>query len=185
MLTETLAQAEPIVLDRQALVRLYEEHSAGIYRYAYRLLGDQQLAEDCVSETFSRLLQAVKRGQGPSDNPKAYLYRVAHNWATDHYRRTPELAESLDSDNAPDPADPYSNPASLAHQNLERERIRQALRQLPTDQQRVVQLRFLEDWPHEQVAAAIGKSVEATRALQHRALAGLRRLLGDSPMPGL
>jgi DNA-directed RNA polymerase specialized sigma24 family protein len=38
---------------------------------------------------------------------------------------------------------------------------------------------MMEDWSHEEVAIALGKTVEATRALQHRALAALKRLLLD------
>jgi RNA polymerase sigma factor (sigma-70 family) len=48
---------------------------------------------------------------------------------------------------------------------------------LPAEQQQVVQLRFIEDWSHEEVASLLGKTVEATRALQHRALASLRKIL--------
>jgi len=43
----------------------------------------------------------------------------------------------------------------------------------------VIELRFIEDWSHDAVAAALGKSVEATRTLQHRALIALRRSLLD------
>jgi len=51
---------------------------------------------------------------------------------------------------------------------------------LPSEQRRVIELRFLEEWSHEAVAAELGKTVEATRALQHRALTNLRRILmGD------
>jgi RNA polymerase sigma-70 factor (ECF subfamily) len=76
-------------------------------------------------------------------------------------------------------ADDGANPVHLMAQNLERERVRRALLQLPADQRQVIMLRILEGWSHEEVSAALGKTVEATRALQHRALAALRRLLMD------
>ena len=68
-------------------------------------------------------------------------------------------------------------------QEAERERVRAALMQLPPDQRRVIELRFLEEWSHEAVAEALGKTVEATRALQHRALAVLRRILVEQDPP--
>jgi len=55
--------------------------------------------------------------------------------------------------------------------------LRAALLRLSPEQQQVIQLRFLEDWSYEQVAAVLGKNLEATRALQHRALSALRRML--------
>jgi RNA polymerase sigma-70 factor (ECF subfamily) len=113
---------------------------------------------------------------------------MVHNWATDHYRRHPLPSPELDLEMH---ADPDSNPTHVFTKEAERQRVRAALMQLPHDQRRVIELRFLEEWSHEAVAEALGKTVEATRALQHRALVVLRRILveqdplGDGePVPG-
>ncbi len=75
-------------------------------------------------------------------------------------------------------ADPQDNPLEAVAANLEIERVRKALWRLPAEQRlRVIALRFLEERSHEEVAAILGKTAEATRALQHRALEALRRLL--------
>ena len=174
MLRDTSFPAEAKAISKQDLVQVYEQHSPGLYRYAFRLLGDRDLAEECVSETFSRFLHALRSGGGPNENLRAYLYRVAHNYITDHYRRQPPVALSLEADLY---ADDGANPVHLMSQNLESQRVRGALLQLPPDQRRVIMLRVLEDWSHEEVSIALGKTVEATRALQHRALAALKRLL--------
>jgi RNA polymerase sigma-70 factor (ECF subfamily) len=97
-MAETMLLTETRTFSKQDLVGIYEEHSPGIYRYSVRLLGDRDLAEDCVSETFSRFLHAVRQGGGPRDNLRAYLYRVAHNWITDHYRRQPQSPLFLEED---------------------------------------------------------------------------------------
>ena len=70
--------------EAQALEEIFDTFSPGIYRYAFRLLGDADLARECMSETFSRFLQAVKREGGPDNYLQAYLYRITHNWFTDH-----------------------------------------------------------------------------------------------------
>jgi RNA polymerase sigma-70 factor (ECF subfamily) len=169
--TVTLTDARP--LTRDDLVGIYERYNPEIYRYAARMLGDRDAAEDCVADTFSRLLQAVRSGGGPTENVRAYLFRVAHNWVVDYYRRKPDhpLGEEDDM------ADPLGNPSHLVSREWERERVRAAMFRLPAEQQQVVQLRFIEDWSHEEVASLLGKTVEATRALQHRALASLRKIL--------
>lgn len=177
MQTDTLLlNVESTTLDKQTLVQLYESHSPGIFRYAYRLLGDSHLAEDCVAETFSRLLLVVKNGRGPGQNPRAYLYTVAHNWITDYYRRRSPATEVLDEELHVDPQGTPEQEFSLKQRG---ERMRGALMRLPDEQRQVVLLRFVENWSHEQVAEAMDKSVEATRAIQHRALAALRRMLVD------
>ncbi len=142
-------------LNRQALIKIYEQHSAGLYRYAYRMLGDKHLAEDCVSETFSRFLNVVRDGRGPTNNLQAYLYRVAHNWVTDHYRSGTNRFIPLDMEMNGSPED---NPAFQFSQEQLRDRIRAALMQLPPEQRQVIELRFLEGWKHEQVAEVIGRS---------------------------
>lgn len=161
-------------LSKQALERMYEEHSPGLYRYAFRILGDQELAEDCVSETFSRLLQAVKRGRGPTDNPQAYLYRTAHNWSIDQHRSRHSENVALDPTRV---GDESRNPASLAAERATRERVRAAVLQLPDEQRQVILLRVLDRMPHRQVAEILGKTAQATRALQYRALGSLREML--------
>ncbi len=175
MRTDTISVRTGITLDKQALSEIYERYSPDIFRYACRLLDDKHLAEDCVSDTFHRFLMAV-RGGTPIENMRAYLYRVAHNWITDYYRRHPLPAVPLEENLH---ADPEGNPSQLVSQKLERQRVRLALLRLPPEQRQVIELRFMENWSHADVATALGRSVEATRALQYRAVEALRQLLSE------
>ena len=161
--------------DMQALAEIYDRYSPGLYNYAMRLLGNECQAEDCVAETFSRFLKSLRADQGPEAYLQAYLYRIAHNWITDHYRRQPVF--DLDEDLR---AGEEACPEVQADRRMQQERVRQALRLLTPDQRQVIVLRFLEGWDNETVAAAVQKPSGAVRALQHRALISLRRwLLGE------
>jgi RNA polymerase sigma-70 factor (ECF subfamily) len=177
MIMETLYTTQTERLDKQALIHIYEEYSPKLFRYAMRQLGDQDMAEECVSETFSRFLNSLKGGREPVENLQAYLYRVAHNWITDSYRRQPLPTEPLEADSH---VDTDGNPAGIVARQMEQERLRQALLRLPPEQRRVVALRFLEQWSHEEIAVAMDKTVEATRAIQYRAMKTLRSFLTDS-----
>jgi RNA polymerase sigma-70 factor (ECF subfamily) len=161
--------------DLDCLAAIYDRYSDGLYGYAVRLLGNPDLAEECVSETFVRFLQALHHGGGPRDHLKAYLYRIAHNWVTDLFRRQPamiELSENLDGDENED-AD------GALQREQEKQRLRAALQALTPDQRQVILLRFFEGWENDQIAAAVEKPVGAVKALQHRAVASLRRWLGE------
>ena len=173
-MTKTTVQVDPQTITREELIAIYEENSPGIYRYAVRLLGDVSLAEDCVSETFSRFLGVIQRGGGPQENIRAYLYRVAHNWVTDYYRREPLPALDIDDQ---EPVETGSNPALEVAEMMEKEHVRAAILRLPAEQQQIIQLRFLENWSHEEVAQVLGKSTDATRSMQYRAIGSLRRML--------
>lgn len=174
MSANTMLEVDTDSFSKKELIDIYEHYNPGIYRYAYRLLGDQNVAEDCVSETFSRFLGTVNRGGNPIDNVRAYLYRVAHNWITDYYRRKPLPELPLD---IKEHVEPGSNPDKLVSEAMERDRVRAAILRLPPEQQQIIQLRFLENWSHEEVAQLLGKSIDATRSMQYRALVSLRRML--------
>ena len=168
---ELLRQAQSF--DMRALAEIYDLYSPKLYRYAMRFLGDASAAEDCVAETFSRFLQALRAGKGPRDYLQAYLFRTAHNIVVDHYRRQPPVDE-LDDD-LPD----GGNVEEIASRSLNQQRVRAALRQLTEEQQQVVALKFLEGWENEEIARALRKPVGAVKSLQHRAVARLQKILLD------
>jgi RNA polymerase sigma-70 factor (ECF subfamily) len=176
MIMETFALKKAAVeFDKQVLVEIYEHYNPEIFRYAYRLLDDNDLAEDCVAEVFQRLLIAI-RGGIEFENVRAYLFRVAHNWIMDYYRRHPQPAVPLEDEAF---HDPDSNPSHLVAQEMDRQRVRSALLQLTPEQRQVIELRFMENWSHHEVAGLLGRSMEATRALQYRAVEALRRILSE------
>ena len=162
------------MFDQAALAEMYDRFSPGLYTYSMRLLGDSNLAEDCVSETFSRLIQAISKGRGPRDYLQAYIYRIAHNWITDRYRRNRDQWEELKEETRDSEEE---RPVQIADCNFRQERLRKALLCLTPEQRQVVVLRFIEEWDLKLVAHAIGKPLGATKALQHRAMIALRKVL--------
>ncbi|MHB9034761.1 MAG: RNA polymerase sigma factor [Anaerolineae bacterium] len=159
--------------NQAALAGIYDEYSPRLYRYAWRLLGSEVQAEDCVADTFRRWLQALADGGGPRDHLQAYLYRIAHNWITDYYRREAPPVTALPENMA----DGSSSPSAEAEIRCRQDRVRAALQELTPEQRQVLVLKYLEELPNEEIARSMGKAVGAVKALQHRALAALRRLL--------
>jgi len=161
-------------LEEHALAEIYDRWSPGLYRYSLRLLGDNILAEECVADTFSRFLQILRDGRGPDDFLQAYLYRTAHNWITDHYRRKPTVSIRLEDDLT---ADSRDGPDQVAAKIMEQQELRAALMALTPDQRQVIVLKYVEGWNNEAIAVAVKKPVGAVKSLQHRALESLRRTL--------
>jgi RNA polymerase sigma-70 factor (ECF subfamily) len=166
------------LFDHQALAQVYDTFSPGLYRYAMRRLGDQNLAEDCVADTFTRLLQALQAKRGPEIFLQAYLYRMAHNWISDYYRREPAPAEELTEQHRDDQADPEED----TNRHQQQDRLRLAMRQLTPDQQQVISLKYLEGWKNEEIARSLKKPVGAVKSLQHRALVALQRALQNEDL---
>lgn len=162
--------------DESALADIYDTYAPSIYRYVYRKTGDRDIAQDLTAETFHRFLKALRRGTGPREHLSGWLYRVAHNLVVDHYRGRPdELPASLE---AVSPAVEAPQVEMVARKD-QAARVRAALQQLTMLQQKVILLRFLEEMSLQDVALALDRTVGSVKALQHRALRSLQRLLED------
>lgn len=161
-------------LDAEAVSAVHARYFVELYRYAAYRTGDPQLAEDLASEALVRLLEAVRSGKGPATSLRGWLMGTAAHLVNDHYRRaygrpTEELTENLHSD-GPDVS-------TLAEQSERQGDVRRALLRLTPEQQHVLSLRFGSELSLEETAQLMDRSVNAIKALQFRALAGLRREL--------
>jgi len=160
--------------DEAALGELYDHYAPRIYAYIYRRLSDAHLAEDLTGDVFVRVMQAIRAERFWHTSFQAWLYRVAHNLVVDHYRHQPPAAE-LELDERLVAAE--DDPASAVAERLSHQRLRAAISRLTPDQQQVLALRFGEGMTARKAAEVMDKSTGAIEALQHRALAALRRVL--------
>jgi len=160
--------------DQAAFEALYLSHLDAIYRYIYFRIGDTHEAEDLTEEVFVRAWEQLPGYRIGQTRFASWLYRIAHNMTVDHYRKRP--ASSL--------SEPHFARMAAAEKTEEIAETRQAsgalakaVRQLDDIEQMVIILRFVEGLSHQDTAATIGKSLEASRVIQHRALAKLGGLL--------
>jgi RNA polymerase sigma-70 factor (ECF subfamily) len=189
MHSNTAVQTDAVLLQRarafdlDALGEIYDTLSPAVFRYAYRQLGEQALAEDCVTETFSRFLTALKANGGPREYLKAYLFRVAHNWITDQFRasqagsNTVSLDELLETTGQEPATDEDASPLVWVTGELNAQEVRAALYRLSPDQRMVVMMKFFEEMNNDEIASALNRPVGAVKQLQHRAFANLRKVL--------
>jgi len=166
--------------DQSALAEIYDLYSDALFAYAFKLVGKSQTAEDLVAETFSRFLKALERGGGPKEHLRAYLYRITHNLITDSYRREPPPPLELEEELIPEEG---TDPLSVVVEMQDAERVRNALRLITPEQSQVISLRFLEGWSSLEISQSMDKSLGSVKALQHRGLAALQRILLESDPP--
>lgn len=163
--------------DLDAITLVYDLYCDAIYRYGYRLLGNQNQAEECVSETFSRFLNSLQKGQGPKKTIRPYLYRTAHNWITDQYRRPLPYEEGLHENIQSN----ESNPEQLTIIHIENQLTRNFLKDIPANQRQALVLKYLEGLDNNEIAEALNKPVGAVKALQNRGLEALRKKFKVKP----
>lgn len=153
---------------------LFAKHHAEIHAYLLRMLRDPELAADLTQDAFLKAYRAYDSLQKP-DNARAWLYQIAHRVALDELRRrrilrfVPFVGESRGS--APS-AEHLAMDARLSGE------LQRALERIPERQRSALLLAELHDLTGVELAAALGVSHVAARALLTRARESLRQALG-------
>ncbi|MBT3202657.1 MAG: sigma-70 family RNA polymerase sigma factor [Phycisphaerales bacterium] len=162
--------------DSEAVSQLYQGYAPRIFRYiAYRvtLVTD---AEDLTAEVFVRMVEGLPRYRDIGNPFDAWLFRIASARVADFHRKRGRRPVSDLSDQM---ADSNPLPEEQLLQQQEEEELRNALRRLNKDDQKVLILRFVERKSHQEVATIINKSISAVKSIQHRALLRLATRLGS------
>jgi RNA polymerase sigma-70 factor, ECF subfamily len=161
--------------DRHAFAQLYEATYRRVFGYLLGRVGEQAAAEDLLQEVYLAALQAIGRFRGRSEGEFiGWLLKIAHAKVMDRFRtqyRHPELQTSdVPPTDLADPLDAIDQRRGLAE-------ISDALSQLTEDQRNVVLNRLVLGLDLEETSKAMGKNVGSIKALQHRALAHLAKIL--------
>ncbi len=163
--------------DRDALEELYLIHFDRIYSYLHVSVGNRHDAEDLTTQTFLKMLEKIGSFRWRSAPFSAWLFRIAHNLAMDHFRSRRRWQPE---EEVPEPPGSEEPSAELeAMQTIGRESMLQLIERLSPEQQQVLTLKFVFNFPNTEVAAILGKSEGAIKSLQHRALASLQKQIAQ------
>ncbi len=173
----SLAQ-RAIARDSAAFALLYDRYVDKIYRYIFYKVGASAEAEDLTAQVFLKAWESIGSYHWTERPFAAWLYRIAHNLVVDHFR-TRHVAAPIDDLSLEDDA----AVEDIVQQQLTNEMLRKTIARLTDDQQQVIILRFLEGYSTPEVARLIDKDEGAVRALQHRALDALQRMLRKEAKP--
>lgn len=162
---------------------LHRRYLADVFAYVARRVPDPTEAEDITAEVFAAAFAALPRSLGPH-GAYPWLLGIARRKIADFYRRTARRGGM-----AALPEDLAAPPSALPEAALTRaergRRLQTLLAALPPDQREALLLHYLEDLPHAQIAAVLGRSPAAVNSLLQRARAAVYKagydyFLGDS-----
>jgi RNA polymerase sigma-70 factor, ECF subfamily len=142
--------------DRESLEALYLLHFDRIYSYLHMSVGNRHDAEDLTTQTFLKMLEAIGGFRWRSAPFSAWLFRIAHNLAMDHFRATKRSQDE-------------------ALGAIGRQSMLELMESLSHEQQQVLTLKFVFNFSNGEAATILDKSEGAVKSLQHRALASLQK----------
>src|SRR4051812_31998164 len=160
--------------DQAAFAELYNGYVDKIYKYVYYKVGNTSDAEDLCEQVFLKAWEAVGRYKWCGHPFSSWLYKLAHNIVVDFYRTRRDPVPLNDLLQTPEePCDPESE----LHTAMEAAELVSAIRQLTSEQQQVVALKFIEGYKNAEIAQMMNKKEGAVRALQYRALRSLQTIM--------
>jgi RNA polymerase sigma-70 factor, ECF subfamily len=159
--------------DRAALEDLYLLHVDRVYSYLHMSVGNRYDAEDLTTQAFMKMLEAIRRFEWRSVPFSAWLLRIAHNLAMDHFRANRRWLPEEDVPESADGEERSAEEQALA--SLGEARVLTLIERLSPEQRQVLTLKFVYRFSNSEVAAILGKTEGAVKSLQHRALASLER----------
>lgn len=163
---------------RKVYSKIYDKCVDKIYRFIFLKVSSQEVAEDLTSEVFLRGWESFKKSQNPKansrkiENPRAFLYQIARNLITDHYREKGQ-AQLVSMEYAP-MADPTTDLEEKAMLGSDLERVKVALADIKEDYREVIIWYYLDELSVPEIAKILDKSEEAVRVQIHRALKALK-----------
>jgi len=161
--------------DRGALEELYLIHFDRIYSYLHVSVGNRHDAEDLTTQTFLKMLEKINKFRWQSAPFSAWLFRIAHNLAMDHFRATKRWQPE---EEPPEPEPDESTSAEAgALESIGRRSMLELIEDLSPEQQQVLTLKFVFNFANGEAATILGKTEGAIKSLQHRALVSLQKQL--------
>lgn len=169
--------------DLSAFGEIYRILSAPLLSYLRTQVRNREDAEDLLGQIFIEAMRGIDRFEGGPGEFRAWLFRIGRDRAIDLARRLARRPEDPLETAPVRPADTLTDRTAL--KAIEREQVWQAVARLPEAQREVIALRLGAGLSGTEIAKILGKQINAIKALQHRALQNLARMLGtDRDEPG-
>ena len=167
-----------------AFEQLYDRHETGVWRFVFRSVQNQAVADDLVQELWFAVARTAASYE-PTAKFKTWLFTMARNRVIDHVRSAKnhlsidaenDDGESMFSDLA---AESRLGPLRQVSSREQATALLNAIEQLPDDQREVFLMQAEGDMSVEEIAAATGVSFETAKSRLRYARSKLKVLLAD------
>ena len=163
--------------DRAAFTALFGHFAPRIKAYLIRSGSDEVLADELAQETLLSVWRKAASFDPSRATAAAWIFTIARNLRIDRFRK--EWRDVAVGNERPDTVDEAAAPDESLSSGERSERVRRALRALPADQVKVIELSFFEEAPHAEIARALGIPLGTVKSRIRIAMTKLRTLLDE------
>jgi RNA polymerase sigma-70 factor, ECF subfamily len=158
---------------KQKINEWYEAHSNDLYKYAFFMINEHELAKDIVQETFIRAFNKIDTFQG--EYVKSWLFRIARNVTIDHIRKNKPIAYYLDL-NTPIKSS-AKTPEQLLLMNEAEQQLYLAMNRLKRSYRDVIILRKIKGFSISEASHILGWSENKVKVTLFRGMNALKKEL--------
>ncbi len=163
-----------------AMEQLFVRYSRMLYALAYRMVTDQQVAEDLVQEVLLAVWRRAASYTPQLGTARSWLFSIMHHRTIDYLRRVRRRSilkqtkwEEVDLDERMAAPDVWDE----AWRSVQSELVHTALTQLSPEQQRVIELAYFQGWTHIEIAERLQLPLGTVKARIRLGLIHLKRIL--------
>ena len=163
--------------DSRAFAVLYERHGRAAYSLAYRIIGERQTAEDLVQESFLKVWRAAGSYRVERGSVRTWVLSIVHNRCIDQLRTSGSRRRTQQKVEASAPRVQPSEAFAQSWRNSQREQVREALRTLPKEQLKILELAYFSGYTHVEIAELLGLPLGTVKGRMRLGLKKMRSSL--------
>jgi RNA polymerase sigma-70 factor (ECF subfamily) len=168
--------------DTQAFEALHDRHSMTAYRMAYRIMGKPQATEDLVQEAFLKVWRAAGSYRVHRGSARTWVLSIVHNLGIDQLRSLASRRRVQDITQARAPTSQPSEAFAEAWRNSQSEQVRKALKVLPQEQLKVIELAYFSGYTQKEIAELLEVPLGTVKGRARMGLKKLREYLDSQGM---
>lgn len=158
---------------------VYERHATAAYSLAYRMTGSRGTAEDVVQDAFLSLWRSHARYDRARGSVRTWVLGIVHNRAIDAVRRSVvHDSRRVDEDGFEERFEAAEHTDVQAARAAEAREVHSALKALPPEQSRVIELAYFGGFSHTEIAEILGAPVGTVKGRMRLGLEKMRDRLG-------
>ena len=168
--------------DAQAFAALYDRHSRVAYSLAYRMMGERQAAEDLVQEAFLKVWRAARSYRVERASVRTWILSILNNRGIDQLRSNASRHRTQERVEAQTPTSQPSEAFAETWRSSQREQVREALRGLPPEQLKVLELAYFSGYTHTEIAELLNLPLGTVKGRMRLGLQKLREYFDSRGM---